>query len=172
MEIIEDFPHEVIEIENVFLRMRDGARLAARIWMPKEAEQKPLPAIIEYIPYRKRDVTRARDNTNHAYLAGHGYVCVRIDMRGSGDSDGVLTDEYTRQEQEDGVDAIAVIARQPWCNGKVGMMGISWGGFNSLLIAARRPPALKAIITLCSSDDLYADNMHYMGGLPARRQSV
>jgi uncharacterized protein len=144
--------------------MRDGARLGARIWLPERAETHPLPAIMEYIPYRKRDITRARDAHNHSYLAGHGYVCVRVDMRGSGDSDGVLTDEYTAQELEDGVDAVAWIAAQAWCNGKVGMMGISWGGFNSMKVAARQPPELKAIISACASDDLYADNIHYMGG--------
>jgi len=164
MRIVTSLPHDVQVIENTFLTMRDGTRLAARIWLPEGAEQAPVPAILEYIPYRKRDLTRDRDGHNHAYLAGHGYACVRVDMRGSGDSDGVLVDEYTQQEQEDGVDAIAWIAEQPWCDGNVGMMGISWGGFNSLQVAARQPPALKAIISLCSSDDLYADNMHYMGG--------
>jgi len=144
--------------------MPDGARLAARIWLPEGAEASPLPAILEYIPYRKRDMSRGRDANNHAYMAGHGYVCVRVDMRGSGDSDGVLTDEYTRQEQQDAVEAIAWIAEQRWCDGNVGMMGISWGGFNSLQVAARNPPALKAIISACASDDLYSDNMHYMGG--------
>lgn len=144
--------------------MRDGAKLAARIWLPYGAEDAPLPAILEYIPYRKRDLTRGRDANNHAYLAGHGYVCVRVDMRGSGDSDGVLRDEYTLQEQEDGVDVIAWLAKQPWCDGNVGMMGISWGGFNSLQVAAHNPPALKAIISACASDDLYSDNIHYMGG--------
>ncbi|MHB0777460.1 CocE/NonD family hydrolase [Halomonas sp. WWR20] len=157
-------PYDVRVIENAFITMRDGARLAARIWLPVDAESQPVPAIMEYIPYRKRDITRGRDATNHPYMAGHGYACVRVDMRGSGDSDGVITDEYTRQEQEDGVDAIAWIAEQSWCDGNVGMMGISWGGFNSLQVAAQRPPALKAIISACSSDDLYADNMHYMGG--------
>ncbi len=164
MQIVETFPHTVREIENVFIPMCDGKRLAARVWLPEAAESSPLPAIMEYIPYRKRDITRARDATNHAYLAGNGYVCVRVDMRGSGDSDGVLTDEYTQQEQQDAVDAIEWIANQAWCNGKVGMMGISWGGFNSLQVAAKQPPALKAIISICASDDLYADNMHYMGG--------
>lgn len=144
--------------------MPDGVRLAARIWLPEGADVSPLPAILEYIPYRKRDMTRGRDANNHAYMAGHGYVCVRVDMRGSGDSDGVLKDEYTRQEQQDAVEVIAWIAEQHWCDGNVGMMGISWGGFNSLQVAAHNPPALKAIITACSSDDLYADNMHYMGG--------
>lgn len=164
MQIVETFPYTVREIENVFIPMRDGKRLAARIWLPETAESSPLPAIMEYIPYRKRDITRARDAINHAYLAGNGYVCVRVDMRGSGDSDGVLPDEYTQQEQQDAVDAIEWIANQVWCNGKVGMMGISWGGFNSLQVATKQPPALKAIISICASDDLYADNIHYMGG--------
>ena len=151
-------------IENVFIPMSDGTRLAARVWLPADAERRPVPAIMEYIPYRKRDLSRRRDAINHPYMAAHGYACVRVDVRGSGDSDGVLTDEYTREEQEDAVQAIAWLAEQSWCDGNVGMMGISWGGFNSLQVAARRPPALKAIISACSSDDLYADNMHYMGG--------
>ncbi len=164
MRELTEFPHRIREIEHTFITMPDGGRLAARMWIPEEAERAPVPAILEYIPYRKRDLTRARDTVNHRYLAGHGYACVRIDMRGSGESDGVLVDEYTEQEQQDGVDAIAWIARQPWCDGNVGMMGISWGGFNALQIAARRPPALKAIVSCCASDDQYEDNMHYMGG--------
>lgn len=164
MKTATSFPYDVEVIENTFLRMRDGTQLAARIWLPKTPDQKPVPAILEYIPYRKRDVTRDRDSYNHYYMAGHGYACVRVDMRGSGDSEGVLLDEYTLQEQEDGVDTIAWIAEQAWCDGSVGMMGISWGGFNSLQVASHRPPALKAVISLCSSDDLYTENMHYMGG--------
>ncbi|MEX0730344.1 MAG: CocE/NonD family hydrolase [Aquisalimonadaceae bacterium] len=164
MQTVTSFPHTVQTIENVFITMADGARLAARIWLPTDAERKPVPAVMEYIPYRKRDVTRARDAENHPYMAGHGYACLRVDIRGSGDSDGVLTDEYTEQELNDAVEVIAWIAAQPWCDGSVGMMGISWGGFNSLQVAARRPPALKAIISACATDDLYTDNMHYMGG--------
>lgn len=164
MDIVRDFPYPVRHIENVFIPLNDGQRLAAKLWLPETPDDTPFPAIMEYIPYRKRDVTRGRDAGNHPYMAGHGYACIRIDMRGSGDSDGVLTDEYTQQEQQDAVEAIAWLAEQPWCSGQVGMMGISWGGFNSLQVAARQPPALKAVISLCSSDDLYADNMHYMGG--------
>ena len=85
-------------------------------------------------------------------------------MRGSGDSDGLLADEYLPQEQADAVEVIAWLAAQPWCSGAVGMMGISWGGFNALQVASHRPPALKAIITACSTDDRYADDCHYMGG--------
>ena len=87
-----------------------------------------------------------------------------MDVRGSGDSDGLMADEYQHREQDDALEVIAWIAARPWCDGNVGMTGISWGGFNSLQVAARRPAALKAIITLCSSDDRYADDAHYMGG--------
>jgi hypothetical protein len=100
----------------------------------------------------------------HHYFAGHGYAAVRVDLRGSGDSDGLLFDEYLPQEHDDAVEVIRWIAAQPWCTGAVGMMGISWGGINALQVAARQPPALKAIITLCSTDDRYADDAHYMGG--------
>ena len=89
---------------------------------------------------------------------------VRVDIRGSGESEGVLTDEYSQQELDDGLEVIAWLAAQPWCSGSVGMFGISWGGFNALQVAALRPPALKAIVTLCSTDDRYADDVHYMGG--------
>ncbi|WP_031434285.1 CocE/NonD family hydrolase [Methylomarinum vadi] len=159
-----DLPYRVDIIENLWIPLADGGRLAARLWLPSEAEQSPVPAIFEYIPYRKRDMTRARDAVNHQYLAGHGYACIRVDLRGSGDSDGVMLDQYREQELSDGVAVIEWLARQPWCDGNVGMMGISWGGFNALQIASRRPEELKAIVTACSTDDLYADNMHYMGG--------
>ncbi|WP_067639802.1 CocE/NonD family hydrolase [Nocardia coubleae] len=162
MHTVESFPYEVRVTENVFIPMRDGARLAARIWRPVTEE--PLPAVFEYIPYRKRDLTRGRDALNHPYLAGHGYVSVRVDLRGSGDSDGVLHDEYLPAEHDDACDVIAWLAEQPWCDGNVGMMGISWGGFNSLQVAAHRPPALKAVVSASATEDLYVDNMHYMGG--------
>ena len=165
MKIIDDFPNTVREIETCWIPMSDGCRLAARIWLPEDAEKNPAPAVLEYIPYRRRDYfTRARDEPIHRYFAGYGYASLRIDMRGSGDSDGLMFDEYLKQEQDDAVDAIAWIAEQPWCSGAVGMFGKSWGGLNSLQVAARRPPALKAIITVDSTDDRYADDCHYMGG--------
>jgi uncharacterized protein len=157
-------PSRVRTIEHTWIPMRDGTRLAARIWLPEDAHQTPVPAILEYIPYRKRDMTRIRDAQMHPYVAGHGYACVRVDLRGSGESEGVLTDEYLPQELEDGEDVIHWLAEQPWCSGAVGMIGISWGGFNGLQIAARRPEPLKAIITASSTDDRYADDIHHMGG--------
>ncbi|HUG61280.1 MAG TPA: CocE/NonD family hydrolase [Methylomirabilota bacterium] len=151
-------------IENVFIPLSDGTRLAARIWLPDGEPSPPSPAILEYIPYRKRDGTRGRDDPMHGYFAESGYAAVRVDMRGSGESDGLMDDEYLPLEQADAVEVIAWIAAQPWCSGKVGMMGKSWGGFNCLQVAAHRPPALAAVLTVCSTDDRYADDIHFMGG--------
>lgn len=164
MRHIDSLPCRVREVEHTLITMPDGVKLAARLWLPENAEEQPVPALLEYIPYRKRDLTRLRDNVTHGYLAGHGYACIRVDLRGSGDSEGILVDQYRRQEMEDGLAIINWLRQQPWCNGRIGMMGISWGGFNSLQIAALRPAGLQAIISACSTDDLYLDNMHYMGG--------
>ncbi|WP_372612799.1 CocE/NonD family hydrolase [Aquicoccus sp.] len=164
MQHVNEFPHAVTEIRHVEIPMPDGCRLAARIWMPEGAEAAPVPAILEYLPYRKNDFTTARDASMQPYLAGHGYAVIRLDLRGAGDSEGLMLDEYLPQELQDGCDAIAWIADQPWCDGNVGMIGISWGGFNGLQIAALQPPVLKAVVTLCSTDDRYADDVHYMGG--------
>ena len=164
MQIATQLPNPVRTIENIWIPVRDGLRLAARVWLPEGAERHPVPAILEYIPYRKRDSTRVRDDIMHGYFAGHGYACVRVDLRGSGDSEGVLEDEYLATELSDGFDIIQWISGQPWCNGVVGMIGISWGGFNGLQIAAMQPPALKAIVSACSTDDRYADDVHHMGG--------
>ncbi len=164
MRTVNEFPRRVRVLENVWIPMPDGARLAARIWLPEDAESDPVPAILEYLPYRKRDFMRPRDEPIHHYFAGHGYASLRVDIRGSGDSDGILADEYSEQEHDDAVAVVEWLARQRWCTGTVGMFGISWGGFNALQVAARQPPALKAIITLCAADDRYADDAHYMGG--------
>jgi hypothetical protein len=154
----------VRELEHVWIPLSDGTRLGARIWLPEDAEEHPVPAILEYIPYRKADWTWRRDAPRHPYFAGHGYASVRVDLRGSGDSEGILLDEYLEREQDDAVEALRWIGEQPWCTGRAGMFGISWGGFNGLQVAARRPPELAAVITLMSTDDRYADDVHYAGG--------
>ena len=164
MKIRNDFPHTITILENVWIPLTDGTRLAARIWLPETAAQHPVPALLEYIPYRKSDFTSGRDAKRQAYFAGHGYACVRVDMRGSGDADGILYDEYLPQEQEDALEVIDWLAQQPWCDGNIGMHGISWGGFNSLQVAARQPSHLKAIIAIGATDDRYHDDVHYMGG--------
>jgi uncharacterized protein len=164
MNVVESLPWSYRIVENAWIPMSDGVRLAARMWIPEGAEASPVPAILEYIPYRKRDVTRARDEGMHGYFAGHGYAGIRVDIRGSGDSEGVLEDEYLQRELDDGLEILRWLADQPWCNGKVGIIGISWGGFNGLQLAALQPPELGAVISVCSTDDRYADDVHYMGG--------
>ena len=155
---------KIIVDENLGIILSDGCRLSARTWIPENAHKFPVPAILEYLPYRKRDGTIARDELTHPYFAKRGYASIRVDIRGNGDSQGIMLDEYTSQELNDAVEVINWLAKQPWCSGTVGMMGISWGGFNSLQVAALQPKPLKAIITLCSTVDRYADDIHYKGG--------
>lgn len=162
-KIITEFPYEVKIIENDWFTLSDGTRLSYRLWLPESEE--PLPTILEYLPYRKRDGTRGRDNPMHGYFSGHGYNVIRVDIRGTGESDGLLEDEYLKQEQDDALEVIDWISKQPWCDGQVAMMGKSWGGFNSLQIAARRPPALKAVMVVGYTDDRYNNDIHYKGGL-------
>ncbi len=163
--VVKDFPREIEIIENTWIPLSDGTKLAARIWLPKDAASNPVPAILEYLPYRKREGTRERDELTHPWYAGHGYCVVRVDIRGSGESGGILEDEYLKSEQDDALEVLAWIAAREWCTGNCGMIGISWGGFNGLQIAARRPPELKAIVTIASTDDRYSDDIHYMGGV-------
>ncbi|SDO88322.1 hypothetical protein SAMN04515671_2228 [Nakamurella panacisegetis] len=151
-------------LDHVLIEMTDGTRLSARIWLPSDAAARPVPALLEYLPYRKGDWTAPRDAQRHPWYAANGYASVRVDLRGSGDSEGVMTDEYSPTELADGVEVINWLARQSWCTGAVGMFGISWGGFNSLQLAAIAPEPLKAIVTVCSTDDRYADDVHYFGG--------
>lgn len=150
-------------IPHVPIQLSDGTTLSAMLWLPQDSRT-PSPAILEYLPYRKRDGTAHRDALNHRYFASHGYACVRVDMRGTGDSEGVLLGEYLQQELDDGLEILRWIAAQSWCTGSVGMIGISWGGFNGLQIAALQPPELKAVISICSTDDRYDNDVHYMGG--------
>ncbi len=164
MQTEKEPPGDLREIEHCWITMTDGIRLSARSWLPAAPDDAPSPAILEYIPYRKRDLVRARDERNHPYFAAHGYACVRVDMRGSGDSEGVMTDMYSREELADAIEIINWIAGQKWCSGAVGMMGTSWGGTSSLQAASRRPDALKAIIAVCATNNRFDDDIHHMGG--------
>jgi uncharacterized protein len=151
-------------IENEWIPMRDGVRLAARVWMPEGAELHPVPVVWEYLPYRLWDDLRWRDDKTGENLAPYGVAFVRVDIRGSGNSEGVMVDEYDRPELTDGVEVISWLAKQPWASGAVGMRGISWGGINTLQIASMRPPELKAIMPMACVVDRYTDDAHYMGG--------
>lgn len=154
-------------IETVWIPMPDGTRLAARLWLPDVARDRPVPCILEYIPYRRRDRTRLRDEAAHPLFAEAGYAAIRVDQRGAGDSEGVMLDEYADIETEDGVNVIAWIAEQAWCDGNVGMFGKSWGAYNSFQVAAKRPPALKAIAPVMGTDDRWLEDIHFYGGVLA-----
>jgi len=151
-------------LENEWIPLADGRRLSARIWMPNSAKKKPVAAILEDLPYRKRDGTAQRDESTYPSFAEAGYAGVRVDIAGTGESDGSYDDEYSPRELADACEVIEWIANQSWCSGKLGMMGISWGGFNSLQVAALKPTALKAIISVGSTVDRYNDDIHYKNG--------
>lgn len=152
---------QIIDHDDLFIPLPDGTRLAARLWRPEGAV---VPAVLEMIPYRKRDNTLPRDEAMHPWMAVQGYACLRVDLRGTGDSEGDFDDEYSSQELADACAVIAWIAAQDWCSGAVGMMGKSWGGFNCLQTAALQPPALRAVVSVCATVDRFADDIHYKGG--------
>ena len=157
-------------IEHTMIELPDGTSLSARIWMPepesdaKQASDDTFPAVLEYLPYRKRDGTAPRDESTYPVFARSGIVGVRVDLTGHGESDGEFDDEYSPRELKQGVAVIEWIAKQTWCNGNVGMMGISWGGFNGMQIAAMNPPALKAVVSVGTTVDRYNDDIHYKNG--------
>jgi putative CocE/NonD family hydrolase len=150
--------------EDVFVTMPDGVRLAATLFLPDG--DGPWPALLEALPYRKDDLTGTKGyREEYERLAAEfGYLVCRLDIRGTGSSEGIPTDEYTAQEHADIAEVIAWLASREWSSGTVGMYGTSWSGFNSLQVAMRRPPALKAICSIFASDDRYADDVHYFGG--------
>ncbi len=168
-------PAADIVMQEAWIPMRDGVRLAADLYFPKGSEpgaaaaakqrsKARVPVLLEYLPYRKTEA-RGDRYALYAYFVRRGYIVARVDMRGTGNSEGRLIEyEYSEQEQRDGEDVIAWLARQPYSNGAVGMFGISWGGFNSIHMAMRNPPALKAIIAVDATDDLYEDDVHFMDG--------
>ena len=149
---------------DVRLPMRDGVELSANIWRPVDADTEPVPAILELIPYGKDNWRRNADTRRGEWFAARGYALVRVDVRGTGSSGGLALDEYSEAETEDGVEAVAWVAGQPWCTGAVGMWGISYGAFTAIQVAKRRPPALKAIAPFQGTDDRYRTDVHVIGG--------
>jgi predicted acyl esterase len=146
--------------------MPDGIELAATLYLPPDGGGSQVPALLEFLPYRKDDAMLARDYNLYSYVTRYGYAGARVDIRGTGRSGGELPPgEYAEQELLDAEAAIAWLANRPWCTGAVGMWGISWGGFNAIQVAVRRPPALQAIIAIDASDDLFHDDVHYIDGL-------
>ncbi|HEX3835077.1 MAG TPA: CocE/NonD family hydrolase, partial [Solirubrobacteraceae bacterium] len=151
-------------ISTSWITLTDGIRLAVRVWLPEDAVQCPVSAILDSVPYRRSDGTAIGDAAWGTYFAARGHAFVRVDLRGSGDSGGVMVDEYTEREQLDCEEVLAWIAEQPWCTGAVGMIGVSWGAFAGLQMAARHPEQLKGVVAIHGSDDRYSDDVHYAGG--------
>lgn len=146
---------------------RDGIELSANLWLPlprPEAPRGPWPVILEMIPYGKDNWRRNADTARGEWLAARGFALCRLDVRGTGASGGIAMDEYTEAETQDGYDAVEWLAAQPWCNGRVGMWGISYGGFTAIQVAKLRPPHLRAILPMYATDDRYRDDVHIRGG--------
>ncbi len=154
-------------IERGWLRMPDGVRLAVTYWRPTpRTSGERFPVLLEYLPYRKEDSFYQRDYPLYSWFVRRGYIMAKVDIRGTGSSDGHLPDrEYSEQEGRDADAIIADLAALPGSNGAVGMWGISWGGFNAIQIAMRRPPALKAILAADATDDLFHDDVHQIDGV-------
>jgi len=161
-----------VRTEHVRIPMDDGIDLAATLYLPDASGDGPFPALLESIPYRKDDWTLSRDWPLHGAFAAAGYVCCRLDVRGTGSSRGVAADEYAEREILDNLAVIDWLANQPGAAGPVGMFGISWGGFSALQAAMRRPPALRAIIPACFSHDRYHVDVHWWGGTRLIGESV
>ncbi|HEX4791083.1 MAG TPA: CocE/NonD family hydrolase, partial [Actinospica sp.] len=161
MRIREEFPHGVLR-DDLRIPLAGGVELYARIWRP--VAEAPVPALLEYLPFRLTDTTAPRDAQRHPWYAGHGYASVRVDVRGTGNSAGVLTDAYAERAILDGVELVEWLAAQPWCDGNVGMFGLSWGGSVALQVAGRAPEPLKAVVAVCAGDDRYDGDVHYLGG--------
>lgn len=152
---------------DIRIIMRDSVSLAATLYLPDHTATsgKPSPCLLEALPYRKDDVTFSYTPEYERLSGEFGYAVCRLDLRGTGSSEGLATDEYPVSEQDDLVEVIAWLAAQDWCDGNVGMYGTSYSGFNSIQVAMRRPPALKAVVPIYATDDRYTDDVHYMGGV-------
>ena len=149
--------------QQVWIELADGTRLAASLYLPPDAAG-PQPCILEALPYRKDDLTASYRPEYQRLADEHDFAVCRLDLRGTGSSGGIATDEYPLQEQQDLVEVIGWLGAQPWCDGNVGMYGTSYSGFNALQVAGERPAALKAVIAIYATDDRYTDDVHYMGG--------
>jgi len=141
--------------------LSDGEYLSVSVFIP---DRLPAPCILEALPYRKDDMTSGWRPEYQRFCEEFGFAVARIDVRGTGSSGGRATDEYPKAEQRDLAEGIEWLAAQPWCTGRIGMFGTSYGGFNSFQLACERPAHLGAIIPIYATDDRYTDDVHYMGG--------
>src|SRR5581483_1199185 len=155
-----------------YITVSDGTKLAADIFRPARNNtpvSEPLPAIWIEHRYRRafsRDGSLVTELDQQPWLqtmVQHGYVVAAVDVRGSGASFGTWSGPYQPREATDGYDVTEWLAKQPWCNGKVGMFGRSYMAANQFLAAGKTPPHLKAIFPEMPTFDLYSSV--YSGGI-------
>jgi putative CocE/NonD family hydrolase len=142
--------------------LADGRSLSAHLWL--SAGGPPVPAILEVRPYRGFDLFRPLEEPYFSVWAAHGYAVLTLDIAGSGQSTGLLVDEYLPAEIDDAIAVIGWCTAQDWCDGKVGMSGMSWSAFTALRVSARRPAALKALVLGGVSEDGWRTDIHNLGG--------
>ncbi|MEU9333340.1 CocE/NonD family hydrolase [Streptomyces sp. NPDC048290] len=160
MRIRTSFPCATTH-QDVRVPLSDGTLLYARVWRP--VTDTPVPALLELLPFRLTDMTASRDAQRHPWYAGHGYASVRVDARGHGNSGGV-PGGGPAADAADAAEVVEWLAARPWCDGGVGMIGISWGGSLALRTAALAPGPLKAVVSVCATDDHYDNDGQYAGG--------
>jgi uncharacterized protein len=159
--------------KDVDVPMRDGARLKADVFRPADAGR--FPAILNLGPYQKDKLWVVPPNleekpnpnmnwetVNPEWWVPRGYACVRVDGRGSGRSPGQC-EPWSLAEAIDFYDAIEWAAAQPWCNGKVGLSGISYYAINQWFVANLQPPSLAAIMPWEGFADIYRDALYHGG---------
>lgn len=167
--------YAMIDSRDVMVPMRDGAHVAVDVFRP-DAQGK-FPALLAMSPYGKgiqsMSIAHQPDSSpihhtpieagNPEYLASRGYAHVIADVRGTGQSEGEYLGWMSNQEARDGYDLVEWIAAQPWCDGNVGMVGISYFGTVQLIVAAEQPPHLKAIMPWNAPADFYRESTHHGG---------
>jgi uncharacterized protein len=152
---------EVRVERNVLIALSDGVELAGDLFLPESTD--PVPCLVSYYPYHKDDLIGALFDHPNRYFAARGYASLLVDLRGLGNSEGVAWDVGDAREATDGAEIVEWAAAQPWCDGNVGMWGMSYGGITSFKTAALNPPHLKAIVPMCGGLDHYHDIV-YPGG--------
>ena len=147
-----------------YLPARDGTMLRYDLLRPAALAHQRLPVLVNYEGYAAG--TNATDNGLSSYsdrLMSRGYALLGVSVRGTGCSQGQF-DPFDHTMGEDGYDAVEWAARQPWSNGRIGMIGVSFGGITQLLTAGQQPPHLRAIAASSATSDLYRD-VAYPGGI-------
>jgi uncharacterized protein len=156
----------LVVLEDLLVPMRDGVRLAADVYRPATdgiPEKRPLPALLERTPYGKREQERA---SRARLFARHGYVVVVQDCRGCFDSEGELY--FLAQEPADGYDTVEWIARQPWCDGKVGTYGTSYAAWTQLGLATQNPPHLACMVPNMGGWNAHTSTVRHGGAMELR----